>query len=152
MKLFPLSLMLQTNKLARLLLASLFILAKHLWLPPITHYCTWKVPERTNTLAYLSGSWVKNIWKHLFLYERVTLLGTLCGNFQKFLTICFAMPLSPFVSCLLSNHRYQKSLNRLLKVSYVPATSAVLIALFSSFCAATINSTNEANKIAGTHR
>ncbi len=30
-------------------------------------------------------------------------------------------------------HRYQKSLNRLLKVCYVPATSAVLIAFFSSF-------------------
>ncbi len=30
-------------------------------------------------------------------------------------------------------HRYQKSLNRLLKVCYVPATRAVLIAFFSSF-------------------
>jgi hypothetical protein len=30
-------------------------------------------------------------------------------------------------------HRYRKSLNRLLKVCYVPATSAVLIAFFSSF-------------------
>ncbi len=28
------------------------------------------------------------------------------------------------------NHRYQKSLNRLLKVCYVPAASAVLIAIF----------------------
>jgi hypothetical protein len=43
-------------------------------------------------------------------------------------------------------HRYQKSLNKLLKVCYVPATSAILIASFSSFFAATINSTNEANK------
>ncbi len=32
-----------------------------------------------------------------------------------------------------TDHRYQKSLNRLLKVCYVPATSAVLIAFFSSF-------------------
>jgi hypothetical protein len=47
-------------------------------------------------------------------------------------------------------HRYRKSLNRLLKVCYVPATSAVLIAFFSSFLAAAINSTNEANKAAGT--
>ncbi len=31
------------------------------------------------------------------------------------------------------NHRYQKSLNILLKVCYVPATSAVKITLFSSF-------------------
>ncbi len=31
-----------------------------------------------------------------------------------------------------SRHRYRKSLNRLLKVCYVPATSAVLIAFFSS--------------------
>jgi len=30
-------------------------------------------------------------------------------------------------------HRYRKSLNRLLKVCYVPATSAVLIAFFSSY-------------------
>jgi hypothetical protein len=30
-------------------------------------------------------------------------------------------------------HRYRKSLNRLLKVCYVPATSAVLIAFFSYF-------------------
>jgi hypothetical protein len=30
-------------------------------------------------------------------------------------------------------HRYRKSLNRLLKVCYVPATRAVLIAFFSSF-------------------
>ncbi len=30
-------------------------------------------------------------------------------------------------------HRYWKSLNRLLKVCYVPATSTVLIAFFSSF-------------------
>jgi hypothetical protein len=44
-------------------------------------------------------------------------------------------------------HRYQKSLNRLLKVCNVPATSAVLIAFFSSFYAAAINSTNEANKV-----
>jgi hypothetical protein len=48
-------------------------------------------------------------------------------------------------------HRYRKSLNRLLKVCYVPSPSAVLIAFFSSFFAAAINSTNEANKAAGTH-
>jgi len=34
---------------------------------------------------------------------------------------------------LISTLRYRKSLNRLLKVSYVPATSAVLLASFSSF-------------------
>jgi hypothetical protein len=49
-------------------------------------------------------------------------------------------------------HRYRKSQNRLLKVCYVPATSAVLIAFFSSFFAVAINSTNEANKAAGIHR
>jgi hypothetical protein len=49
-------------------------------------------------------------------------------------------------------HRYRKSLNRLLKVCYVSATSAVLIAFFSSFFAAAINSTNKANKAAGTCR
>jgi hypothetical protein len=48
------------------------------------------------------------------------------------------------------SHRYQKSLNRLLKVCYVPATSAVLIAFFSSFFAVAINSNDEANKAAGT--
>jgi hypothetical protein len=32
-----------------------------------------------------------------------------------------------------SKHRYQKSLNRLLKVCYVPATSTLLVAFFSSF-------------------
>ncbi len=49
-------------------------------------------------------------------------------------------------------HGYRKSLNRLLKVGNVPATSAVLIAFFSSFFAAAIYSTNEANKAAGIHR
>jgi hypothetical protein len=43
-------------------------------------------------------------------------------------------------------HRYGKSPNRLCKVCYAPATSAVLIGFFSSFFAATINCTNEANK------
>jgi hypothetical protein len=49
-----------------------------------------------------------------------------------------------------SSHRYRKSLNRLLMVCYVPATSAILIAFFSCFFAEAINSTNEANKAAGT--
>jgi len=38
-----------------------------------------------------------------------------------------------FLNCQCFFHRHQKSLNRLLKVCYVPATSAVLIAFFSSF-------------------
>ncbi len=47
--------------------------------------------------------------------------------------------------------------NRLLKVCYVPTTSAGLptISFFFSFLifvAAAINSTNEANKAGGTHR
>jgi hypothetical protein len=49
-------------------------------------------------------------------------------------------------------HGYQKSLNRLHKVCSVPATNAVLIAFFSSFFAAAINSTNEANEAASTYR
>jgi hypothetical protein len=55
--------------------------------------------------------------------------------------------------CLLLTitHRYRKYLNRLLKVCYVPVTSEVLIAFFSSFFAAAINSTNEANKAASMH-
>jgi hypothetical protein len=59
--------------------------------------------------------------------------------------ICFVCPAWG------ANHKYQKSLNRLLKVCYVPASSAVLIAFFSYFVAAAINSTNEANKAASTH-
>jgi hypothetical protein len=59
---------------------------------------------------------------------------------------------SPINIRLRWKHRYQKSLNRLLKVCYVPATSAVLIVFFSSFSAAAINSTNQANKATGTHR
>ncbi len=35
--------------------------------------------------------------------------------------------------CWCHIHRYRKTLNRLLKVCYVPTTSAVLIAFFSSF-------------------
>ncbi len=46
-------------------------------------------------------------------------------------------------------HRYWKSLTRLLKVCYVPATIAALKDLFSSFFAVAINSINEANKEAG---
>jgi hypothetical protein len=49
-------------------------------------------------------------------------------------------------------HRYRKSLNRLLKVCHVPATSAVFIAFFSSFFAAAIYNSNEANKAAGIRR
>jgi hypothetical protein len=40
--------------------------------------------------------------------------------------------------------------NRLLKVCYVPATSAGLNRLFFSFFAAAINSANEANKAGST--
>jgi hypothetical protein len=47
-------------------------------------------------------------------------------------------------------HRYRMSLNRLLKVCYVPAISAVLIAVFSSFFAVAINSTNEGNYASST--
>jgi hypothetical protein len=36
-------------------------------------------------------------------------------------------------SCVDIIHRYRKSLNRMLKVCYVPTTSAVLTALVSSF-------------------
>jgi len=35
--------------------------------------------------------------------------------------------------CISTDHRYRKSLNRLLKVRYVPATNAALIAFFSCF-------------------
>jgi hypothetical protein len=41
--------------------------------------------------------------------------------------------------------------NRLLKVSYVPSTSATFLAFFSFFLAVAINSANEANKAGGTH-
>jgi hypothetical protein len=67
----------------------------------------------------------------------------------------FLKILSIFAQKTLKNtakHRYQKSINRALKVCYVPATSAVLIAFFSSFFAAAIDSTNEANKAAGMYR
>ena len=43
-----------------------------------------------------------------------------------------------------------KRKNRLLKVCYVPATSATFLAFFSFFLALAINSTNEANKAGGT--
>ncbi len=40
--------------------------------------------------------------------------------------------------------------NRLLKVCYVPTTSATFLAFFSFFLAVAINSANEANKAGGT--
>ncbi len=48
----------------------------------------------------------------------------------------------------------ERLLNRLLKVCYVPATSAGLprVSFFSYFVAAAINSTNEANKAEGMPR
>jgi hypothetical protein len=49
------------------------------------------------------------------------------------------------------NQWYWKPLKTLLKVCYVPATSAGLIAFFSSFFATAINSSNKANKAAGMH-
>jgi hypothetical protein len=42
--------------------------------------------------------------------------------------------------------------NRLLKVCYVPTTSATLLAFFSFFLAVAINSTNETNKAGGMRR
>ncbi len=61
---------------------------------------------------------------------------------------------SPLTKDLGPYHRYRKSLNRLIKVCYVPATSAGLKSLsfffFFNFFAAAINSTNEANKAGGT--
>jgi hypothetical protein len=47
------------------------------------------------------------------------------------------------------NHRYRKTKNRLLKVCYVPATSARLPRVLFFFFDVAINSTNEANKAAG---
>jgi hypothetical protein len=43
-----------------------------------------------------------------------------------------------------------KRKNRLLKVCYVPTTSATFLAIFSFFHAVAINSANEANKAGGT--
>jgi hypothetical protein len=43
-----------------------------------------------------------------------------------------------------------KRKNRLLKVCYVPSTSATFLAFFSFFLAVANNSTNEANKAGGT--
>jgi hypothetical protein len=40
--------------------------------------------------------------------------------------------------------------NRLLKVCYVPATSATFLAFFSFFLAVAINRTNDANKAGST--
>jgi hypothetical protein len=73
-----------------------------------------------------------NAWYRLFC------LGTLSGVYT--------------VAIIALSHRYRKSLNRLLKVCYVAATSEVLKAFFSSFFVAAINITNEANKAAGIRR
>jgi hypothetical protein len=75
---------------------------------------------------------------------KTSVLSTL----EPHIPTCLVVNVS-FVNCC-SHHRYRKSLNRLLKVCYVPASSSVLIAFFSSFFDAPINSTNEANKAAGT--
>ncbi len=54
----------------------------------------------------------------------------------------------PFIGNIIDIETLQ---NRLLKVCYVPATSASLnMLLFFSFFAAAINSTNEANKAGST--
>jgi hypothetical protein len=47
------------------------------------------------------------------------------------------------------NHRYQKIKNRLLKVCYVPATSAGLPRLLFCYFDVAVNSTKEANKAGG---
>jgi len=73
----------------------------------------------------------------------------------NFITLSYAslcLPLAyPSAIYIREVHRYGESLNRLLKVCYVPTTSAVLIAFFASFFAAAIYSTNEANKAASMH-
>ncbi len=43
-----------------------------------------------------------------------------------------------------------KRKNRLLKICYVPATSATFLAFFSFFLAVSLNSTTEANKVGST--
>jgi hypothetical protein len=65
-------------------------------------------------------------------------------NYPK---MCFHLPwLCP---TLVKTHRYQKSLNRLLKICHVPATCTILLAFFF---AAAITSTNEADKAACARR
>jgi hypothetical protein len=82
----------------------------------------WPVMSQANACTYCMGSKVSSL-------SRINL----CSNY--------------FAIWKGHHHRYQKSLNRLLKVCYVPATNAVLIAFFF---AAAIKSINEANKAAGT--
>jgi hypothetical protein len=68
--------------------------------------------------------------------------------------LCLCLQLQGFyfkISCRSDfNHRYRKSLNRLLKVCYVPKVVVITVFIaFFSFFAAAINSTNKANKAAG---
>jgi hypothetical protein len=101
--------------------------------------------------------WRKNLGEQKF--ARYSALN-FCGRVQKavFVERLVSSPaLFSFCTCGISvllpcTHRYRKSLNRLLKVCYVPTTSAVLVAFFSSFFVVAINSTNEVNKAAGTCR
>ncbi len=98
--------------------------------------------------------WRKNLGEQKFACLSVL---NFCSRVQKavFVERLVSSPaLFSFCTCGISvllpcTHRYQKSLNRLLKVCYAPTTSTVLIAFFSSFFDAAINSTNEANKAAG---
>ncbi len=64
--------------------------------------------------------WLKNYFKIL----------KICKRTRNVLTFCI---IDMNINRLPIDHRYRKSLNRLLKVCYVPTTSAVLIAFFSSF-------------------
>jgi hypothetical protein len=85
-----------------------------------------------------------------FILMAVTKYGDIHENIlhKPYIETFLSMTQSCVSLFFVFDHRYQKSLNRLLKANYVPATSAVLIAFFSSFFAAAINSTNEANKVA----
>ncbi len=88
------------------------------------------------TISYLSSrfttkapSWLINSWRH---WRDAT---------KAINSHCFYFSMENGTA-----HRYRKTKNRLLKVCYVPATSASLPRLFY----AAINNTNEANKAGGT--
>jgi hypothetical protein len=102
------------------------------------------------------------IWS--VLYEQKIIFDKTCDNLLKqYLVKLSWYFISPRLSqvyivvCILAPSKNWSILyidikrkNRLLKVCYVPTTSATFLAFFSFFLAVAINSTNETNKVGGT--
>ncbi len=93
-------------------------------------------------------NFVRQTWNWIRVERKIKYLQERRGTFKSVRKEAqFVRKVSiDFCSKIKAMRQGESCQNRLLKVCYVSATSAGLIGFFSSFFAAAINSTKEANK------